>query len=275
MKHFASGVDHPLVGYKSMLHSLFFQLKTIIYPPKCLKCGKYIDLDIESDIVPLSVENNFCEDCYENGVSFIDPPYCKTCGMKFKSGQGQNHLCGTCIKKPLNLARVRASAEYKGILKDAVQLLKYDSRISLAKVFEKMLFKSFVRHFGRVEIDLIIPVPLHIKRLKERGFNQAYLMIRNFPGMLKKHTGKSAQWKIDFNSLIRVKQTQPQTGLDIDQRKKNLANAFRVQCENRIDNKNILLIDDVFTTGATCNEAAGILLQHGAKKVSALVLART
>jgi len=81
-------------------------------------------------------------------------------------------------------------------------------------------------------------------------------------------------WKIDIESLARTKKTQPQTGFNIEERKRNLKNAFSVILKQRIKNKSILLIDDVFTTGATCDEAAGALLKQGAKKVNALVLAR-
>ena len=138
-----------------------------------------------------------------------------------------------------------------------------------------MMFQTFIRHFETSQIDLIMPVPLHKKKLRERGFNQAFLLIRNFVKLYQQAFEQPPSWKINTISLARIKKTQPQTGFDIDQRKANLKNAFNVVNQKTIDNKYILLIDDVFTTGATCNEAARILLKHGAKKVDALVLART
>ncbi|MDA3790628.1 MAG: phosphoribosyltransferase family protein, partial [Desulfobacula sp.] len=130
------------------------------------------------------------------------------------------------------------------------------------------------RHLVTSQIDLIMPVPMHKKKLRERGFNQAFLLIRNFVRLYQQIFEEPPSWKIDTISLARIKMTQPQTGFDIDQRKANLKNAFKVINQKAIDNKHILLIDDVFTTGSTCNEAARVLLKYGAKKVDALVLAR-
>ncbi len=145
----------------------------------------------------------------------------------------------------------------------------------MAKVFERLLFETFLHQYARSKIDLIMPVPLHKKKLRERGFNQAYLLIRNFVKLYQYSFDQPPSWEIDTISLARIKRTQPQTGFDIEKRKANLKNAFKVVKKKIIYDKHILLIDDVFTTGATCNEAARVLLKHGAKKVDALVLART
>ncbi|MBU1343652.1 MAG: ComF family protein, partial [Proteobacteria bacterium] len=123
--------------------------------------------------------------------------------------------------------------------------------------------------------DLIMSVPLHTVKLRKRGFNQSFLLIRNFVTFYRQNMEQSPLWKIDSGSLVRVKKTQPQTGFDIEHRKANLKNAFKVVNLKAIEDQHILLIDDVFTTGATCNEAALQLLKHGAQKVDALVLART
>jgi len=184
-------------------------------------------------------------------------------------------MCETCLKKPLHLGRVRAALEYKGIIKDAIPLFKYHSKLSLAKVFERLLFQSFLRYFESCLIDLIMPIPLHKKKLRKRGFNQAFFLIRNFVKLYQKTFEKKPFWRIDTRSLVRRKNTDSQTGFDIDQRNSNLKNAFAVVNPEAIEKKHILLIDDVFTTGATCNEAAKTLLKQGAADVDALVLART
>jgi ComF family protein len=173
------------------------------------------------------------------------------------------------------LDRVRAVAEYKGITKEAIQLFKYHSKLAVARVFEHLLFRAFLDYYATARIDLIMPVPLHRKKLRQRGFNQAYLVIRNFVKLYQHHFGQRPLWRIDMGSLVRLKQTPSQTGFDIEQRKRNLNNAFKVVTQEPIDKQHILLIDDVFTTGATCNSAARELLNHGAEKVDALVLART
>ncbi len=247
-------------------------LNQLLYPLKCLKCGVYIDPDM---VTPHTMEACFCDHCMASGFYPIDTPFCTKCGVKFHKSFNENHVCEACLKTPLRLDRVRAALEYKGIIKDAIPFFKYHSKLSVSKVFEHMMFQTFIRHFEISQIDLIMPVPLHKKKLRERGFNQAFLLIRNFVKLYQQAFEQPPSWKINTISLARIKKTQPQTGFDIDQRKANLKNAFNVVNQKTIDNKYILLIDDVFTTGATCNEAARILLKHGAKKVDALVLART
>ncbi|WP_291462023.1 ComF family protein [Desulfobacula sp.] len=268
--------DYCRIYSVSALKNTIRIFEQLLYPLKCLKCGAYIDPDT---VKPHTMEACFCDHCMGLGFHPIDTPFCIKCGIQFHqitaSDFDENHVCEACLKAPLKLDRVRAAVEYKGIVKDAIPLFKYHSKLSVAKVFEHLLFQTFLRHYSTSRVDLILPVPLHKKKLRERGFNQAYLMIRNFIKTYQKIYQQPPQWDIDTASLARVKKTDPQTGFDIEQRKNNLKKAFQVVNKKAIENKNILLIDDVFTTGATCNEAAMELLKNGAKKVEALVLART
>ena len=247
-------------------------LGQFLYPLKCLKCGTYIEPDT---IIPHSMEACFCDNCMALGFYPIEVPFCLKCGGQFHHTSSENHVCEACLKTPLNLDRVRAVVAYKGIVKDAIPLFKYQSKLSVATVFERFLFQTFIRYYSTCRIDLIMPIPLHRKKLKKRGFNQSYLMIRNFETLYQKQFQTKPIWQIDRGSLRRVKPTASQTGFDITQRKNNLKNAFQVVNKQAVEEKNILLIDDVFTTGATCNEAAMELLKNGARKVAALVLART
>ncbi len=263
--------NHCKPYYVSALKKTIRLFEQLLYPIKCLKCGVYIDPDM---ITPHTMEACFCDHCMASGFYSIDSPFCTKCGVKFHKSFNENHMCEACLKKPLTLDRVRAALEYKGIIKDAIPLFKYHSKLSIAKVFENILFDTFLHHYAESGIDIIMPIPLHKKKLRKRGFNQAFLLIRNFVKHYQQAFDQPPSWEIDTISLARIKITQPQTGFDIDQRKANLKNAFKVVNQKIIDNKHILLIDDVFTTGATCNEAARVLLKHGAKKVDALVLAR-
>jgi len=194
--------------------------------------------------------------------------------MKFSEPGSSNHVCESCLKHPLKLEQVRAALVYSGIVTKAIPLFKYHSKLVLANVFEHILFKTFMRYFDTCSIDIVMPVPLHRSKTFKRGFNQSFLMIRHFPDFYNDKTGHRPSWKTDIKSLVRVRKTSSQTGFDHEQRRKNLKNAFRVAEPDKVYKKNILLVDDVFTTGATCNEAAATLLKNGAEKVSALVLAR-
>lgn len=257
---------------------VFFQtisswLSSFFYPAKCLECGIYLPEDQKPE---KSLESNFCPQCLNRtkNVVKICSPFCTKCGIPFPKSHLQNHVCGRCLSDPYTLEIVRAAAEYSGIIKEAIPLLKYNSKINLATGFEHLLFDSFVDYFFDSQIDIILPIPLHRKRLKERGFNQSYLMVRNFEKLFYLKTKKSPKWRIDTQTLVRKRNTPSQTGFDTTLRKKNVKNAFEVTDSEKIKDKSILLVDDVLTTGATCDEAARILIKNGARQVYGLVLAR-
>jgi len=169
---------------------------------------------------------------------------------------------------------VRAAFIYKELIQEALGLFKYQSKLSLARPLEHHLFQAFATHFDMNGFHLIVPIPLHVSKAKKRGFNQSYLLVRNFLRLYMEAYGRPAPWRIDIGSLIRVRATVSQTGLDHKARKNNLTRAFACPKPEYIQGKNILLIDDVFTTGATCNAAAQTLMNAGAAGVSVLVLAR-
>ncbi len=261
------GIPYSISVLKNSLR--FFE--QFIFPSKCLKCGTYIDGE-PADLKVL--ESCFCDPCMTAGLYPLDRPFCTKCSRKFYNSVKDNHVCGDCLKTPLKTDRVRAAVEYKGVIKDVIPLFKYHSKLSVAKLLEHLLFEAFLNHYAGSRIDVIIPMPLHKKKLRERGFNQAFFLIRNFSKLYRQRFEQSPPWEIDIESLARIKKTQSQTGFNIEERKRNLKDAFTVIRKQKIKNKSILLIDDVFTTGATCNEAAGALLKQGAKNVNALVLAR-
>lgn len=132
------------------------------------------------------------------------------------------------------------------------------------KLGEIMAVRSYYLNFS--EYELLIPVPLHPKKLKKRGFNQA--------AILAKEVSKRHQILLDLFSLCRNRDSESQTNLTYRERKDNVKDAFSVKLSSKIKGKNILLIDDVYTTGATVNECSKVLLRAGAKKVDVLTLAR-
>jgi len=148
-----------------------------------------------------------------------------------------------------------------------VHQLKYRGRTVLGAPLGRLLYAAFVRWFSHDPPDLIIPVPLHARRLRQRGFNQAYQLVRGWPSRERSGIAREV--------LVRRRPTPPQTGLGRRDRRKNIRGAFTVADGKRIDGKRILLIDDVMTTGATLNECAGVLRSAGAARVDCLTLARS
>ncbi len=249
-------------------------LGNFVFPARCLKCGVFLDSGLRRD---RSFEGVFCKSCLGGGAAIFQKPFCPRCGHLFE--QGENHLCEACLKSKSagkDIRQVRAALKYKGIVQDAVPAFKYRSRLSLSRIFEVFMFQAFEAYFKDDEPDLILPIPLHVRRLMKRGFNQAYVLVRHFPGLYQQQYNQFPAWKIDITSLKRVVHTRPQTGFDAGARKKNLKNAFQVtqKGKQQIQGKRILLVDDVYTTGSTCKEAAKTLYRGGADGVDVLVLAR-
>ncbi|HUT42944.1 MAG TPA: ComF family protein, partial [Desulfobacterales bacterium] len=163
----------------------------------------------------------------------------------FKSREGDDHLCGDCIKEPKGFKIARALGIYDRTLMKAIHCLKYRGKIQLARPFGMLLFAAFIRFWDINNIDLIVPVPLHTKRLKERGFNQAYLFVRNWKQFAVALSVEMPNITVDRNVLVRSKWTAPQTGLGRKKRMTNIKNAFKVNDCSRIAGKRILVVDDV------------------------------
>jgi ComF family protein len=158
---------------------------------------------------------------------------------------------------------IRSAVLFKGALRTAVHEFKYQGRRVLAPIFGEMMHRYWAR--CGVPIDIVVPVPLHPSRRKERGFDQAYLLAVEF--------SKRAQLSLDYGHLFRTRSTVPQVGLGFTQRQENVANAFAWRGSG-VRGRRVLLIDDVCTTGATLVACATILRSAGAGSVWALTLAR-
>ncbi len=241
-------------------------ISELVFPDKCLKCGIYIRRDPQSYL-----SSCFCRPC-RGDLPEYNPPFCTCCGQLFPAGA--SHLCETCLKQTPMVEKVRAAFEYQGIIREAVACLKYQGQLSIARPLECHLFDAFCTWFSKDKIHLILPIPLHRKKAAERGFNQSYLLIRNFLRLYQNRYKTTPPWAVDFLSLARIRHTLSQTGLDETQREKNLARAFAWQSQQGLEEKNVLLVDDVYTTGSTCKAAAAALKSAGAAAVYALVLSR-
>lgn len=227
-------------------------LLDIFFPPVCALCEK--DL----------AAGPMCEACLsEFNSSAITSPLCVKCGDPFISKEGSDRTCGRCLaaKLPFNLAR--SGFAYNVAVAEAVHRFKYGGKVILAHALGSLTASQ--AEALPIKPDVIVPVPLHAKKLKARGFNQSLL--------LAKAVAKRLGVKADWSNLERTRHTAPQIGLKHDERAENVAGAFEVRNPLIFKNKKILLIDDVFTTGATVRECAKTLRKAGAE-VSILTLAR-
>jgi ComF family protein len=149
-------------------------------------------------------------------------------------------------------------------LQDAICLFKYRGKVSLAKPLGRLMIAAIP---ASLDADLVIPVPLHPTRLREREFNQSLL--------LADQVATHLHLPLSFTNLVRIVPSEPQSTLSRKERMKNLRRAFAVRHPEQVAQKRILLIDDVFTTGTTVNECAKVLRKAGAEAVFVLTLART
>jgi ComF family protein len=245
----------------------FFQ--ELVFPDQCLNC-RVLLYTVNAE--PGTSQAYFCPSCMSRGLPRFEPPFCPRCGHMFDTGE--NHICETCLKHLPRIHKVRAVLSYQGLVRDILPLFKYQARLSLSRFFEPLIFESFQQFFGNADIERILPIPLHARKLRQRGFNQSFLLVRGFAQTYYEIHGVRPVWQVDTTSLKRIRYTDPQTGFNVAVRRKNLKNAFQVTDSAAIRNRNILLVDDVYTTGATCAEAARMLLAAGANRVDVLVLAR-
>ena len=181
---------------------------------------------------------------------------CPRCALPTPGGE----LCGRCLAQPPHYDRTLAVFNYGFPLDKLLQAFKYAHRLSLAPFFGHLLAEEA----ADCRADLIVPLPLHRTRLRERGFNQALELARPVAHVLRK--------PIDTDCCTRIRHTAAQAGLPWRERAKNIRGAFH--CSTELSGKRILLVDDVMTTGASLNECARTLKLHGAAEVTLLVVAR-
>jgi ComF family protein len=155
-----------------------------------------------------------------------------------------------------------------------IHRFKYAAKTQLARPLGGLMLSVFMRQWEGEKIDLILPVPLHPQKFHSRGFNQAYLLIHSWRSVASAMRITLSDIPIHKDVLIRSKATVPQTGLGRRQRLRNVKGVFSLRHPEKVYGKNVLVVDDVYTTGATVNECARILLKFGAERVDILTLAR-
>jgi ComF family protein len=278
---------------KKLIYRYYKILRQIVFPPKCPACNRFFhstegdvervaeNIDRPVDRPTLSLRSrldellsvHLCPSCIR-GLVAVETPLCECCGLPFKSRQGPDHRCGECIVDGKNFRMARAPLIYEQILMRVIHCFKYQGKVQLANPLAQLLLTAFKLFWEKESIDIILPVPLHIKRFRKRGFNQAYLLVRNWTVVSAQYPYCMAVPRIERNLLIRTSATPPQTTLGRAKRAVNIKNAFDLNDRDGVIDKRVLLVDDVYTTGATANECARLLLTCGAQHVDVLTLAR-
>ena len=224
-----------------------------LYPPTCLACRAATDR-----------HGALCPRCW-NTMRFIERPFCERLGTPFEHDLGQGLISPQAMADPPAFGRARAVARFEdGPARTLVHRLKYSDRAELCRPIAGWMTRAGADLLA--DADLLTPVPLHALRLWRRQFNQAAALARE----ISRQTGKPC----DLSVLRRVKATSSQVGLSRAQRAENVQGAFRAAEGATVRGLNVVLIDDVLTSGATANASARALLRVGAKRVDVLVFAR-
>lgn len=226
-----------------------------VFPPLCAACR-----------APVTEAHNFCARCWA-GITFLSNPMCTVCGFPFEFDSGPETLCAACRQRLPAFDVARSLMGYDDASRDPILALKRADRLDLVPAFARWAFAAG-RELVR-DADVIVPVPLHRRRLWHRRFNQAALIARAI--------GRLARKPVFCLALVRTRATPSQGDMpSAAARRRNVRGAFRVPPAHAGDlrGKCVLLIDDVFTTGSTIEACARALKRAGAARVLVLTLAR-
>ena len=235
----------------SQLRDMFETAIVFLYPAKCRVCDGFLGVTSMPYI---------CADCWQD-VQFVEPPWCDICGIP-----GVNGLCDDCAISPPRYGKLRTIAFYHRSLQQAIHLFKFEKKRVLARHLIHLINAHIPSDCDIAEYDFVVPIPIHKKRLRERGFNQAALLADGI--------AKAEDIPVLVDTLVRKRHTVAQSSLDRDARQENIVGAFEVRNRDVIRGKRLLIIDDVFTTGATIREAVSELWTADPAEIDVLTLAR-
>lgn len=226
-----------------------------VFPPRCGACGAAVEK-----------QGTLCAECW-SAISFIAPPLCACCGFPFESELDEGALCGKCIKKAPPYDALRVAFRYEEGSRRQILGMKYYDRTVMVPTFGKWLAQAGKEFTGKA--DVIMPVPLHPRRLLRRKYNQA--------GLLAYALAQEVKLPVLPDGLVRKRYTVPQASLPRKERLRNLSGVFEVnpRCREHLQGLNVLLVDDVVTTGATIEACCKALRKAKAEKIYVLALART
>ncbi|HCM83324.1 MAG TPA: hypothetical protein DIS76_02000 [Rhodospirillaceae bacterium] len=231
------------------------QLLDILLPHRCQQCGMLV-----------GQAHALCPDCWPK-MHFIVPPYCAGCGLPFPHDYGSDDtLCARCLAESPPFSAARSAAVYDDESKALILRFKHGDQLYLAPAFASWMHRAAPEWF--TPGSMIIPVPLHRTRIFMRRYNQAALLAR----ALAKLSGQICA----LDGLVRHRRTPSQGAMNREQRLKNVTGAFRVHSrwQEKIKDRDVILVDDVLTTGATASVCAKTLMRAGARDVKVLTLMR-
>lgn len=243
----------------SRLRHIGDSLLNLLFPESCIVCAAPTSR---------SQDHGICPACWQKALQLrITGSCCPSCGVPYQSFEPATaHLCGKCMIQLPSFSGARAFACYTSEVRRIIQAFKFDGRRDLAGQLAPLLAATFLDSWAPHEMDVIVPVPLHPRRKRTRGYNQAALLGRE----LGKRLGLPCHDRI----LARVRATLPQVGLSDAERSQNVHHAFRCTRHADVKGRRILLVDDVMTTGSTVASASAALIEAGATRVWVLTVAR-
>ena len=229
-------------------------LVSLLYPPHCANCGADTDGGV-----------HLCAACAGQAKKIV-APFCRRCSEPFDGDISSEFTCANCADRTLHFDCAVARYLSRGVVREFVHRFKYDRHFYLRLPLTDWLAETLDDERIRAQpIDALVPVPLHSARFREREFNQA--------DVLAELLGKRAGLPV-LRALDRIRYTTTQTRLDRHERMENLRNAFRVRDTPAVQNRHLVLVDDIFTTGSTVDECARVLRAAGAASVRVVTVAR-
>ena len=270
MTHRSPGINGALDGAEPVTGGLAAGLAAagrrvldVILPPHCLACGDTVD-----------EPGSLCPPCWET-MTFLGAPACACCGVPFEFDVGAGALCAACIRRPPVFERARSVLAYDDASRGLILGFKHADRTEAAPAFGRWLARAGADLIA--EADIIAPVPLHWTRFWRRRYNQSTLLAQALARAARQggHQG-GRRLPVIPDLLTRRRRTPSQGGLGASARARNVRGAFRIKPAHqaRLRGARVLLVDDVFTTGATVEACARVLLRAGAGAVDVLTLAR-